>query len=426
MNCPHCNEPLNPEDVFCENCGANLAAPPAAQAVTSGAPGASTAPGADFAPAPAEAVERAVCVHCGAAQVSADGWCEACGAAQPRPRDHVELAVQGVAGVSDRGLRHHRNEDSFTIASTALPDGSPAVVAVVCDGVSSAARPDEASQTAADAAGEALLTALEQGSEPEPAMRQAILTAAAAVAALGADEAPPGSAVNAPACTFVSAVAAAGVVTVGWVGDSRAYWIPDDRQDAEPYRLTEDDSWAAGMVAAGLMAEAEAYADSRAHAITGWLGADAEEVLPHTAAFTPHVPGVLVICTDGLWNYAEAATDLADLVRPDARQDPLHAARALVSFAVAAGGHDNITVAVLPVQPDPAGGWSETVLDLPVVGTARTVRLGTGSAPVGPPAPTVPPAPPAPPGPAAPEPAGPAPAGPAPAVPPMPSFPPQG
>lgn len=140
-------------------------------------------------------------------------------------------------------------------------------------------------------------------------------------------------------------------MTVGWVGDSRAYWIPDDREGAEPYRLTEDDSWAARMVAAGLMGEAEAYADARAHAITGWLGADAEEVEPHTAAFTPHVPGVLLICTDGLWNYAEAATSLADLVRADARTDPLRAARALVSFAIAAGGHDNITVAVLPVLP---------------------------------------------------------------------------
>jgi serine/threonine protein phosphatase PrpC len=241
------------------------------------------------------------------------------------------------------------------------------VVAVVCDGVSSAARPDEASLTAADAAGEALLTALEHGEAAESAMRGAIGVAAAAVAALAADGTAPVPGHNAPACTVVSAVAAAGVVTVGWVGDSRAYWIPDDRDGAEPYRLTEDDSWASGMIAAGLMSEAEAYADARAHAITGWLGADAEEVVPHTVAFTPHVPGVLVICTDGLWNYAEAATDLADLVRFDARTDPLRAARAMVAFALAAGGHDNITVAVLPVQPDPAAGWSETVLDLPVI-----------------------------------------------------------
>ncbi|MCZ9339475.1 serine/threonine-protein phosphatase, partial [Streptomyces sp. TRM76130] len=66
-------------------------------------------------------------------------------------------------------------------------------------------------------------------------------------------------------------------------------------------RLTEDDSWAAQMVAAGLMTEAEAYADERAHAITGWLGADAYELEPHTASYKPDRPGVVVVCTDGLW-----------------------------------------------------------------------------------------------------------------------------
>ncbi|GAA1958364.1 PP2C family protein-serine/threonine phosphatase [Kitasatospora viridis] len=361
-SCPECAEPLDSADVFCENCGHSLTAPP------------------PTANDPRAAAAEPACTHCAAGRIGADGFCGSCGMAGPNPRDHVELSLAGAAGVSDRGLRHHRNEDSFALAATTLPDGKPAVVAVVCDGVSSSDRPDEASQTAADNAGEALLGALEHGEAPESAMRTAIATAAAAVAALAADGPVPAPGHNAPACTLVSAVAAAGVVTVGWVGDSRAYWIPDDRGDAEPYRLTEDDSWAAGMVAAGLMAEAEAYADARAHAITGWLGADAEEVVPHTVAFTPHVPGVLVICTDGLWNYAEAATSLADLIGIDARAQPLDAARALVSFAVASGGHDNITVAVLPVEPDPAAGWSETVLDLPVIKASR-------------PKPTVPPMP---------------------------------
>ncbi len=376
--CPTCAEPLEPDDVFCGACGMNLAAPEIAPP---------TEP--DFLLPPAAAGPG--CVHCGSAQLAADGYCEACGGAQPRPRDHMERSLEGVAGVSDRGVRHHRNEDSFTVAATSLPGGAPAVIAVVCDGVSSASRPDEASQAAADAASESLLSGLEQGLAPEPAMRRAILVAAEAVAALAYDGTNPEAGHNSPACTLVSAVSTAGVVTVGWVGDSRAYWIPDDRESAEPYRLTEDDSWAARMVAAGLMGEAEAYADSRAHAITGWLGADAEEVEPHTAAFTPHVPGVLLICTDGLWNYAEAATSLADLVRADARTDPLRAARALVSFAVAAGGHDNITVAVLPVLPSATAGepaeHADTLLDLPVIAPPP-------APPALPPLPPVPPLPP--------------------------------
>lgn len=87
-----------------------------------------------------------ICVACRSGRVDTDGYCENCGHAQPRERDHMEQELGSVAAVSDRGLRHHRNEDAFAVSSTALPDGSPAVVAIVCDGVSSASRPDRPRQ----------------------------------------------------------------------------------------------------------------------------------------------------------------------------------------------------------------------------------------------------------------------------------------
>lgn len=127
-------------------------------------------------------------------------------------------------------------------------------------------------------------------------MHEAIVAAADAVNALAEEPGQDGADQdahrhqNAPACTIVGAIVADGLLIVGWVGDSRAYWVPDDRT-SPPARLTQDDSWAAQMVAAGLMNEAEAYADERAHAITGWLGADAYELEPHTAAFKPDRPG---------------------------------------------------------------------------------------------------------------------------------------
>ena len=52
----------------------------------------------------------------------------------PSPRDHAEVDLGPAAGVSDRGLRHHRNEDAMAVAAEQAPDG-PMVVAVVCDGV---------------------------------------------------------------------------------------------------------------------------------------------------------------------------------------------------------------------------------------------------------------------------------------------------
>ncbi|MEU6484744.1 protein phosphatase 2C domain-containing protein [Streptomyces sp. NPDC046887] len=316
----------------------------------------------EHAPA-GEAAAARVCVACRAGRVDADGYCENCGHAQPSERDHMERTLDTVAAVSDRGLRHHRNEDSFAVASAVLPDGSPATVAIVCDGVSSATRPDEASAAAAATACESLTVALPRGAHPQTAMHEAIVAAAKAVDALadgggdGAREHEPHRHQNAPACTLVGAVVAGGLLVIGWVGDSRAYWVPDDRS-APAARLTEDDSWAAQMVAAGLMGEAEAYADERAHAITGWLGADSYELDPHTAAFKPDRPGVVVVCTDGLWNYAEGADEMARVLPADATGRPLHSARVLVGHALDGGGHDNVTVALLPFAVPPAGAGS--------------------------------------------------------------------
>ncbi|MET9194132.1 PP2C family serine/threonine-protein phosphatase [Streptomyces olivaceus] len=323
------------------------------------------APAPRSAPEPAAAAPAAgaggkVCVACRAGRVDRDGYCENCGHAQPRERDHMEQESGPVAAVSDRGLRHHRNEDAFSVGCTALPDGAPATVAIVCDGVSSATRPDDASLAASRAAGESLLGALPRGTHPQQAMHDAILAASHAVNALAAEPATAREQAphqNAPACTLVGAVVTGGLLVVGWVGDSRVYWVPADRA-TPPARLTEDDSWAAQMVAAGLMSEAEAYADERAHAITGWLGADAYELEPHTASFKPDRPGVVVVCTDGLWNYAESAQEMAEAMPLDAAVRPLHSARVLVGHALDGGGHDNVTVALLPFPAPPQGAGS--------------------------------------------------------------------
>src|ERR1019366_2701893 len=158
----------------------------------------------------------------------------------PSSRDHSEVDLGPAAGVSDRGLRHHRNEDAMALAAEQSPNG-PMVVAVVCDGVSSSARPDEASLAAVTAA------------------RQAI----AALAEPAGDTS---------ATTFASVVASGYEVTLCWLGDSRAYWLA--QAGSESRQLTQDDSVAGGMVAAGLADQAAALASPHAHVLTRWLGGD--------------------------------------------------------------------------------------------------------------------------------------------------------
>jgi serine/threonine protein phosphatase PrpC len=263
----------------------------------------------------------------------------------PSSRDHAEVDLGPAAGVSDRGLRHHRNEDAMALAAEQAPDG-PAVVAVVCDGVSSSARPDEASQAAAQAGLPILVAAVQAGGDLGEASRAAVAAARQAIADL---QGPGG---DTSATTFVSAVASGYEVTLCWLGDSRAYWLG---QPAEESRLlTRDDSVAGGMIAAGLVDEAAAMASPHAHVLTRWLGgeaadlADDPERAPHVERFTPPGAGSLLMCSDGLWNYLAEGADLARLALPKALTDPLGAAADMVKFAVDAGGADNITVVLIP------------------------------------------------------------------------------
>jgi serine/threonine protein phosphatase PrpC len=100
----------------------------------------------------------------------------------------------------------------------------------------------------------------------------------------------------------------------------------------------------------GALAEAAAERDPRAHVITRWLGEDAPDGAD-TSRWTPAGPGRLVLCTDGLWNVLHGAAELAQLVASAGDRSPLGLARRLVSTAIGRGGPDNVTVAVVDVEP---------------------------------------------------------------------------
>ncbi|MDD7967261.1 PP2C family protein-serine/threonine phosphatase [Actinomycetospora lemnae] len=250
------------------------------------------------------------------------------------------------AGVTDRGHRRRRNEDSFALCRAATAEGTPAVVAVVCDGVASVPGGDTASRTACDVAVAAGHEALADGQDLDDAAASAAEAARKAVAALA-----PGSG-QAPACTYVAAVLDAGRAVVSWAGDSRAYWLCPGSPD-ESTVLTEDDSWAAEMVAAGMVGADDALSDPRAHVITRWLAADAPDVVARHRSWELDEHGVLLLCSDGVWNHLPDAAVLAGLLdgTPTDRETVHAAARALVVAALDEGGHDNATAVVLALAP---------------------------------------------------------------------------
>lgn len=352
LSCPACSEHVTAGERFCEACGADL--DPSAAPVE--APAHEAASPADGAAAPADGVSAAAdepsaarsCGECGG-DVADDGYCTQCGARAASPRDHfTEQPAPWVAAVCDRGIRHRRNEDAVALHAGPVP-GSHAVL-VVCDGVSSSTDSDVASLAAARAARDVLAVSDPQG-QGTAATRVAATAQALESAADAANEAVVAHTSVGPnpaSCTFVAAVVDESLLVVGWVGDSRAYWLPDV---GEPQLLTVDDSFAAEQIADGVP-RADAERGPQAHAITRWLGVDAPDHTPRTASLDLSGPGWVLVCSDGLWNYCSEPRDLAVLVEETIRgtgSDPLQLAGALVDWANAQGGKDNITVALAGV-----------------------------------------------------------------------------
>ena len=352
-NCPQCGEPIGASDAFCENCGAPLQASAPDRATSGGLTPPPVAQSEEksarthlIAPLHAEPDElpTPVCASCGG-EVGDDGWCTVCGARASNGREHLaEQPSPTVAAVTDKGRLHPRNEDAYAISTagawTAL---------VVCDGVTTATDSDAASLAAANAARDLLAAAPRPGGSP--ATREAHWSEQLKAAALAADKAAEATATknddNPPSSTFVAAVADGAVIVAAWVGDSRAYWLPD-AGPAE--QLSVDDSWASVQIAAGVPRD-EAEAGPKAHAITKWLGIDSPDIDASTSTTIATTPGWLLVCSDGLWNYCSAADDLRALA---AKQppDPLARAEALVDWANEQGGHDNITVTLARITPE--------------------------------------------------------------------------
>jgi PPM family protein phosphatase len=293
------------------------------------------------------------CRRCAAPVCSDDRFCGRCGApatevktvAVPGP-GHSRAEIAGLVLITDRGLDHPDNEDAAAAGIVMGAGGyhPAAMAAVVCDGVSTSGDAASAAVAASTAGADAMLAALAAARPGRSAVIAGLTVAAEAAAAMRTNQPV------APSCTYTAAAVLPGAdgtasITVGNVGDSRAYWLP---HGGPGVLLTADDSVAWELIDAGLAPESEAV-QAGAHTLTRWLGADAG-VKPWSESAVKTVsttgPGTLVLCTDGLWNYLPASDDIAKFF---AAYEPAGAARELVDYALRAGGQDNITVAVIPI-----------------------------------------------------------------------------
>lgn len=292
-------------------------------------------------PIPHDPAEPPVCPECGGS-VAADGYCLTCGIRVPANPDHSSVQVSGwVAAASDLGRQHHRNEDAVAVWATA-----DTAVLVVCDGVSLSDDPDRASAAAVRRTREQLVTELTSpgARSDDPGWLEEILIAAAvsaneAVLAVAATDPT-----SRPATTWAAAVVTPTLLSWANLGDTRVYLLGG----AHTEFVSRDHSVAQEYIDEGLPREVAERMPS-AHAITRWLGADAPPPIPAVGNRPHDGSGWLLVCSDGLWNYASAASELLALL--DATADPLEQATHLVNWANDQGGVDNITVALARTGP---------------------------------------------------------------------------
>ena len=95
--------------------------------------------------------------------------------------------------------------------------------------------------------------------------------------------------------TMTVALVEGGIVTIGHVGDSRAYLIRDDKLE----QLTDDHSLVAELVRSGRLSPEEAEIHPQRSVITRALGTD-PDVDVDTFSVEARPGDVFLICSDGL------------------------------------------------------------------------------------------------------------------------------
>ena len=248
--------------------------------------------------------------------------------------------------VSDPGKRRRHNEDSYVV--------DPPLFAVA-DGIGGAQAGELASRLAVETMGE------ERESRGEEELATLRREANRRVFARSHEDA----ATSGMGTTITAAVVGEdGTVTVGHVGDSRAYLLRDGRLE----QLTEDHSLVAELVRSGRLSAEEAERHPQRSVITRAVGTDPDvDVDVFTVQGEPG--DLFLLCSDGLTDMVDDDEILRTVSK--GREDLETTGRALVATANRGGGEDNITVVFFELEEgEPVSDEEDTLTEadrVPVV-----------------------------------------------------------
>ena len=235
-------------------------------------------------------------------------------------------------GASDPGRKRRRNEDVYV--------HQPPLFAVA-DGMGGA----QAGEVAARLAAAVLREAEGDAGAAEDRVVSLVQEANRRVYERSSEDA----AVSGMGTTMTVALVADDLVSIGHVGDSRAYLIRDGRVE----QLTEDHSLVAELIRSGKLSPEEAETHPQRSVITRVLGTE-PDVDVDTFAIEPKEGDLFLLCSDGLTTMVDDETLLGVVERH--RGDLDAAAKALIQAANRAGGEDNITVVFFEMTAEGATG----------------------------------------------------------------------
>jgi PPM family protein phosphatase len=234
--------------------------------------------------------------------------------------------IGAYAGASDTGRKRRRNEDSYVIA--------PPLFAVA-DGMGGAQAGEIASKLAA-----AALEDTDPGGLSGEDRVMSLIQEANRRVYERSNEDPAASGMG---TTITAALVEDGSVTIGHVGDSRAYRYRDGRLE----QLTDDHSLVNELMKSGKLSPAEAETHPQRSVITRALGTDPDVDVDSMTLETQ--PGdVFLLCSDGLTTMVDDDDILETLEQY--RNDLDRATKSLVSAANRGGGEDNITVIAFAIS----------------------------------------------------------------------------
>jgi protein phosphatase len=240
------------------------------------------------------------------------------------------MRIAESAGSTDAGRKRRRNEDSLV--------REPPLFAVA-DGMGGAQAGEVASRLAAAAFRE-----FHEADDLDPEERVAAIIQEANRRIY--ERARTDAQASGMGTTITAALLSGSAVTIGHVGDSRAYRLRQGRLE----QLTEDHSLVADLVRSGRLTPQEADTHPQRSVITRALGTDAE-VDVDTFTVEVEAGDVFLLCSDGL----TTMVDDDEITQTVANADSLEqATKALVKAANRAGGEDNVTVVLFRLEGEAA------------------------------------------------------------------------